>query len=241
MAEITPVHGHGHNGHGHGQGHGDGHKSPNKKKKQMYFMFAAMGVMLLVILQKNKQSQPQTVETLQNTIPLSDSQRLDNFQSLVEGQLNSNITGAIKDLNTDWQMNMRDMNEHWNEKFKDLGDQLKDKTSSGGGGGGGYYIPDDSATRDMLQQQKDWVRDSLDQMKDNLGVGSIHNDRGPTWTIGKGTSGGENYGDQQNRFKNDRGALAEEIKRTQSVIDYRRNNGLDTSAQELHYKNLGQL
>lgn len=199
MADIIPVGGGGHGGHGGGS---------SKKKKQMFMIVGGVGVLLLVLLQKSKQSQPERVDTLQNTIPLSDSQRLDNFQSVMTGQLDANLNGALKDINSSLQNQLKDYDDK-NKEFQKL--------------------------------QQDWMKDSLANMKDSLGIGAIRNDTDPTFTIGKGTTGGGNYSDTLDSLRNDRQKLADEIKRTQSVIKYRENNSLDTSAQVQHYKNLEKL
>lgn len=209
MAEIVPVG---------GGGHGS---SPSKKKNnKMLFMAGGVGlVVLLVFLQKSKSSGG-NVDTLQNTIPISDSQRLDNFQSIVSGETSAQINGMMKDAQDGWGNMFKDFSEKMTNQMKEM----------------------DERSKEYNKQQQEWVKDSFVNIKDALGVGAIRNEDNAIFTVGKGTTGtNKTYDQQLNEFRNDRQKLNEEIKRTQSVITYRQNNGLDVSAQVQHYKNLGGL
>lgn len=188
----------------------------------MLFMVGGIGaVVLLLLMQRSKGGGSSgNVDTLQNTIPISDSQRLDNFQSIMTGETSAQINGAMKDAQ-----------DGWSDMFKDFSDKMTNQMKEM-----------DDRNKEYAKQQQDWVKDSFVNMKDALGVGAIRNEDNATFTIGSGTTGvTKTYDQQLNEFRNDRQKLAEEIKRTQSVITYRENNGLDVSAQKQHYKNLGSL
>ncbi|HFJ9245042.1 TPA: hypothetical protein ACGW5C_005588 [Bacillus cereus] len=178
-------------------------------------------MVLLVFLQRSKGgSSSGDVDTLQNTIPISDSQRLDNFQSIVSGETSAQINGMMKDAQDGWSGMFKDFSDKITNQMKEMDDRNKEYN----------------------KQQQDWVKDSFTNIKDSLGVGAIRNESDATWTIGRGTTGAkQTYEQQLNELRNDRQKLAEEIKRTQSVITNRKNNGLDVSAQVQHYKNLGAL
>ncbi|HDR7785259.1 hypothetical protein [Bacillus wiedmannii] len=210
MAEIVPVG---------GGGHGS---SPSKKKnKKMLFLAGGVGiVVMLVFLQRSKGgSSSGNVDTLQNTIPISDSQRLDNFQSIVSGETSAQINGMMKDAQDGWSGMFKDFSEKMTNQMKEM----------------------DERSKEYNKQQQEWVKDSFVNIKDSLGVGAIRNEDNAIFTVGKGTTGKQPYSEQLNELRNDRQKLNEEIKRTQSVITYRQNNGLDVSAQVQHYKNLGGL
>ncbi|QWG70197.1 hypothetical protein EXW32_27805 (plasmid) [Bacillus mycoides] len=212
MADIVPV----------GGGGGGHSSSPSKKKnnKMLFIVGGVVVVVLLVFMQRSKGGSSGNVDTLQNTIPISDSQRLDNFQSIVSGETSAQINGMMKDAQDGWSGMFKDFSEKMTNQMKEMDDRNKEYS----------------------KQQQDWVKDSFTNIKDSLGVGAIRNDDNATFTIGNGTTGAAKTYDQQlNDFRNDRQKLAEEIKRTQSVITFRKNNGLDVSAQVQHYKTLGSL
>ncbi|MES5883192.1 hypothetical protein [Bacillus cereus group sp. MG21] len=207
MAEIVPVS---------GGGHGS---SPKKKNNKMLFIAGGVGVVVLLVFLQRSKSSSGTVDTLQNTIPISDSQRLDNFQSIVSGETSAQINGMMKDAQDGWSDMFKDFSEKMTNQMKEMDDRNKE----------------------YQKQQQDWVKDSFTNIKDSLGVGAIRNDDNAIFTIGKGTTGSKPYSEQLNEFRNDRQKLAEEIKRTQSVITFRKNNGMPIDAQVQHYKNLGEL
>ncbi|HDR7311507.1 TPA: hypothetical protein QCX08_004015 [Bacillus cytotoxicus] len=209
MAEIVPVS---------GGGHGS---SPSKKKnKNMLFLAGGVGVVVLLVFLQRSKSSSGTVDTLQNTIPISDSQRLDNFQSIVSGQTAAQINGMMKDAQDGWMGMFKDFSDNITNQMKEM----------------------DERNKEYQKQQQEWVKDSFMNMKDSLGVGAIRNEDHGAWTVGVGTfDANKSYNQKLNELKSDRDKLQEEIKRTQSVITYRTNNGLDTSAQIQHYKNLGAL
>ncbi|TSI12477.1 hypothetical protein FOT98_18310 [Bacillus sp. HY001] len=213
--EITTVN-------GAGGGHGS---SPSKKKanKKMLFLAGGAGLVVLIVLMQ-KSRQPQSVETLQNSIPISDSQRMDNFQSIVTGQMDAMINGAVKDLNSEW-----------GDKFKEVTTGITDALKQR-----------DADMKDYNRQQQDWMRDSISSLKDSLGGGvisAIKNADDPLWTIGSGGKAESNktYEEGLEVFRKDRGLLKTEMERTNSVIEYRKNNGLQTADQEAHLKRLGDL
>lgn len=211
MADIVPVG---------GGGHGS---SPSKKKnKKMLFMAGGVGVVvLLVLLQKSKSGGSGNVDTLQNTIPISDSQRLDNFQSIMTGETNAQITGAMKEAQ-----------DGWSDMFKDFSDKMTNQMKEM-----------DDRNKELAKQQQDWVKDSFTNMKDNLGIGGIKHDDDPLWTVGSGGNASSSgaYESGLDQYRNDRGKLKQEIERTKSVMEYRKNNGMSTADQEAHMKRLEGL
>lgn len=212
MADIVPVG---------GGGHGS---SPSKKKnKKMMFLAGGVGVVVLLLLMQRSKggSSSGNVDTLQNTIPISDSQRLDNFQSIMTGETSAQINGAMKDAQ-----------DGWSDMFKDFSDKMTNQMKEM-----------DDRNKELAKQQQEWVKDSFTNMKDNLGIGGIKHDDDPLWTIGAGSNANsaKSYDQGLDAFRQDRGKLKTEIERTKSVMEYRKNNGLSTADQEAHMKRLEGL
>lgn len=222
MAEIVPVH-----------GGGGGSPSPSKKKnnKKMMFIAGGVGVVVLILLMQ-KSRQPQTAETLQNSIPISDPQRMDNFQSIVSGQMESMVTGAMKELSTDWTARFKEMETKWSDQLKDTTGSIADGLRSR-----------DEALEQVTKNQQEWMKDSLDSLKDALGAGGLKHEKDPLWTVGSGgnAKSSSSYESGLDAYKNDRGKLKQEIERTKSVMEYRKNNGMSTADQEAHMKRLESL
>ncbi|WP_204303904.1 hypothetical protein, partial [Stenotrophomonas maltophilia] len=67
-------------------------------------------------------------------------------------------------------------------RFKDMedkwGNQLKDTTGSISDG----LRSRDQALEQITKQQQDWMKDSLDNLKDALGSGGLKNEKDPLWT-----------------------------------------------------------
>lgn len=210
MADIVPVG---------GGGHGS---SPSKKKnKKMMFVVGGVSLVVLMVFLQRSKSSSGNVDTLQNTIPISDSQRLDNFQSIVSGETSAQINGMMKDAQDGWSGMFKDFSEKMTNQMKEMDDRNKE----------------------YAKQQQDWVKDSFTNIKDNLGIGAIKNDSDPLWTIGSGGKSKSTltYDQGLEALRGDRGQLKKEIERTRSVMEYRKNNNMTTADQEAHMKRLEAL
>lgn len=209
MAEIVPVS---------GGGHGS---SPKKKNNKMLFIAGGVGVVVLLVFLQRSKSSGGNVDTLQNTIPISDSQRLDNFQSIVSGETSAQINGMMKDAQDGWSDMFKDFSEKMTNQMKEM----------------------DERSREYNKQQQEWVKDSFMNMKDNLGIGAIKRESDPLWTIGSGgkAPSTQTYEQGLEVLRGDRAKLKTEIERTRSVMEYRKNNNMTTTDQEAHMKRLEAL
>lgn len=96
----------------------------------------------------------------------------------------------------------------------------------------GYYNDIMEQTTDLLEQNKEYIDDVKEGLEQQMGTDpvTVEKKNSAGWTVGYGIHG-EGNPNSNIDLKKDRNALKEEIERTNSVIEYRKAQGLDVSEQ----------
>lgn len=186
------------------------------KNKGGLMLLGVGAVLLFVVFRRQPVATNETAVPVDIAYENTEQSRFANFQSQIIGQMNSEINAIQSQL-------VSEVNENLGNFYGDVTEQMND------------FMEQQS---DIGESSKEYIDKIREELEKDLGVDKATIDKKTSagWTVGYGL-----HGDNPNAgvdFKTDRQALKEEIERTQSVINYRKTNQLNTEKQVEHLKAL---
>jgi hypothetical protein len=186
------------------------------KNKGGLLLLGAGAVLLFVVFRRPSAPVEETSAPVDISYEQTEQSRFAQFQSQVMQQVASNMNAIQSEI-------AENVNQNLGTYYGDITEQMND------------FMEHQSEIGEESKEYIDTIRQELEK---ELGVDkeNVEKKSSAGWTVGYGL-----HGENPNAgidFRKDRDALKEEIERTQSVINYRKENKLNTEKQVEHLQAL---